>query len=63
MTNRSSESPPAAAPVEEDGFDDAPPASPWEPDFADEETEMRRWTEEAFAPAPATPGRRPLFRN
>ena len=60
MTNRSSESPPAAAPVEEDGFDDASPSGP---DFADEETEMRRWTEEAFAPAPATPGRAPLFRN
>ena len=50
------------SPEEEgDGFSPAIP-SPSEPE-AGEEEEMRRSTAEPFAPARATPGRRPLFRN
>jgi hypothetical protein len=37
------------------------PPPPSLPDEADEESEMRRWTAEAFTPTRATKVRKPLF--
>jgi hypothetical protein len=61
MTLFSVETTPDNSSLELEGASVSP--SPAEPEVAGDEMDVTRWTAEPFTPAPATAGRRPLFRT